>query len=232
MRRELSYLICGIPRSGTSLLAGLLAGTGVAGRPEEYFWRDNEPDWATADYGRYVKESIQAGTTENGVFGARVMWGYFGELLSKLREARSRADDVSDVDLLEHSFRHPRFVWIWREDAVAQAVSFAKAIQTGQWSHDSQRRGKDEPRFDFTQIDHLVKEVLAHRAAWEGWFSSNGLDPFRVTYEELVNDKVGVTKDVLAFLGITLPRGATITERTRRQADELNSRWIDLYRAT
>jgi LPS sulfotransferase NodH len=36
---ESSYLVCGTPRSGTSLLCRLLAATGVAGRPEEYFWR-------------------------------------------------------------------------------------------------------------------------------------------------------------------------------------------------
>ena len=32
-----SYLVCATERSGSTLLCELLAGTGVAGRPEEYF---------------------------------------------------------------------------------------------------------------------------------------------------------------------------------------------------
>ena len=33
----LSYLVCATERSGSTLLCELLSGTGVAGRPEEYF---------------------------------------------------------------------------------------------------------------------------------------------------------------------------------------------------
>ena len=32
-----SYLVCATERSGSTLLCELLAGTGVAGRPEEFF---------------------------------------------------------------------------------------------------------------------------------------------------------------------------------------------------
>jgi trehalose 2-sulfotransferase len=41
-----SYVVCATPRSGSTLLCALLAGTGVAGRPEEYFeclWRTGTP---------------------------------------------------------------------------------------------------------------------------------------------------------------------------------------------
>jgi trehalose 2-sulfotransferase len=32
-----SYLVCATPRSGSTLVCQALKGTGVAGRPEEYF---------------------------------------------------------------------------------------------------------------------------------------------------------------------------------------------------
>ena len=41
-----SYVVCATPRSGSTLLCALLAGTGVAGNPEEYFerlWRTGLP---------------------------------------------------------------------------------------------------------------------------------------------------------------------------------------------
>jgi LPS sulfotransferase NodH len=40
-----SYLICASPRSGSGLLAGVLRSSGVAGSPEEYFWRGDMPAW-------------------------------------------------------------------------------------------------------------------------------------------------------------------------------------------
>jgi LPS sulfotransferase NodH len=85
-----SYLVCGTPRGGTSLSCGLLAGTGLAGRPEEYFWRDDEPAWsrrwgvAGSGFAAYLRAAIAQGTTPNGVFGAKVMFGYLPDLLGKL----------------------------------------------------------------------------------------------------------------------------------------------------
>jgi LPS sulfotransferase NodH len=41
-----SYLICGTPRTGSTLLCGLLRDTGIAGRPESYFRLQGEQSWA------------------------------------------------------------------------------------------------------------------------------------------------------------------------------------------
>ncbi|MBA2364790.1 MAG: hypothetical protein H0V86_14810, partial [Chloroflexia bacterium] len=42
MHPHTSYLICGTPRSGSFLLCEALKNTGLAGMPEEYFWRGDE----------------------------------------------------------------------------------------------------------------------------------------------------------------------------------------------
>jgi hypothetical protein len=71
-------------------LCGLLAGTGLAGHPEEYFWRDDEPYWsqrwgvAGLGFRDCLRAAIAQGTTPNGVFGAKVMFGYLPDLLGKL----------------------------------------------------------------------------------------------------------------------------------------------------
>jgi LPS sulfotransferase NodH len=66
-------------RSGTSLLCGLLAGTGMAGHPEEYFWRGDEPVWSerwgVSRFADYLRAAIAHGSTPYGVFGAKIMWG-------------------------------------------------------------------------------------------------------------------------------------------------------------
>src|SRR5919201_3330033 len=70
-RPRSSYFICGTPRSGSWFLCGLLASTGVAGRPHEWFWGDpeeaNRRAWGVSDFSEYVARVRDAGTTPNGV---------------------------------------------------------------------------------------------------------------------------------------------------------------------
>ena len=69
-----AYWICFTPRTGSALICQLLRATGVAGRPEEYFWRDNEPlyrtQWHVTSYSDYLERALEEGTTPNGIFGA------------------------------------------------------------------------------------------------------------------------------------------------------------------
>jgi LPS sulfotransferase NodH len=70
-----SYLICATPRTGSTLLCGLLESSGVAGRPASYFNRqglhDYADDWRIARprLGRideaYVRAALAAGKTSN-----------------------------------------------------------------------------------------------------------------------------------------------------------------------
>ena len=81
-----SYILCGTPRTGSTLLCSLLHSTGVAGRPESYFRQPGVELWAPqfgveiteggpADYPAYVAGAVRVGSTANGVFAARIMWG-------------------------------------------------------------------------------------------------------------------------------------------------------------
>lgn len=229
-----SYLACGTPRAGTSLLCGLLAGTGLAGRPEEYFWRDNEPDlsrrWGVAGFTDYLRAAIAQGTTPNGVFGAKVMFGYLPDLLGKLATLPGN-QGLADRVLLERAFPNLRLVWIWREDVVAQAVSWSRAIQTGVWYQgDARRPAIPPPRFDFRQVHGLARQVVADRVGWQRWFGAQQIQPLGVSYEELVADMVGTTRRVLAFLGIVPPEDVRIAASTASQADALNQQWAARYR--
>jgi trehalose 2-sulfotransferase len=229
-----SYLVCGTPRGGTSLLCGLLAGTGLAGRPEEYFWRDDEPEWSrrwgVTGFADYLRAAVAHGTTPNGVFGAKVMFGYLPDLLGKLA-ALPGNQGFADRVLLERAFPNLQFVWIWREDVVAQAVSWSRAIQTGVWYQgDARRTAATPPHFDFQQIHGLAQQAIADRGGWERWFAAQQIEPFGVGYEELVADMVGTTRRVLAFLGIVPPEDVQITAGTASQADALNRQWAARYR--
>lgn len=234
-----AYLICGTPRTGSTLLCSLLASTGVAGRPESYFREPDETMWAQrwrtrrrADgslaYRDFARGAVAAGSTPNGVFGARVMWGTLDQMLAKLVVDYPQLAG-RDLDLLSEVFGPLRFVHLWRADPVAQAVSWARAEQTSYWqSGDSVVQ---EPRFDFDQIDRLIATIGEHNAAWRGWFSAVDVQPHEVSYEELVADIDGVTRTVLNFLGLDVPDNYAVESEHRRQADALNAEWITRYRA-
>ena len=79
-----SYVLCGTPRTGSTLLCGLLPSSGVLGRPESYFREPDEVAWAemfglateggrVRNYRAFVNAARSAGTSNNGVFGARIM---------------------------------------------------------------------------------------------------------------------------------------------------------------
>src|SRR4051812_4674664 len=180
---ERAYLVCATPRSGSTLLCELLKGTGVAGRPEEYFetlrstgyprqprqYFEGVPEvqalLAPVEPGAPEAEFdwdgvLRAGTTPNGVFGAKVMWSHLEDLWPRLG-GRS----------LEDGLPRPRYVQVVRRDKAAQAVSLWTAIQTQHWRDDGGAAIAHDPVYSFPAIRHLARQVAAHEAAWTEWLA-------------------------------------------------------------
>ncbi|WP_305783313.1 Stf0 family sulfotransferase [Symbioplanes lichenis] len=229
-----SYFVCATPRTGSSLLLGLLDSTGVCGRPQSYFRAPDEALWADRwqltrpyRYPDFVRAARAAGSTPNGVFGAKLMWGTVGEVVDRLGD---------DLAVVAGEFGRTGFVYLKRHDVLAQAVSWLRAEQTATWfvGGHGEISGNDggtgrEPTFDADAIRRFVDTIEEHNAAWERWFAACGIRPHRVTYEDLEQDMVAVTRGIVDFLGVGGP-AAAIVARHRRQADELNRRWIARYR--
>lgn len=243
MGRFDSCLICATPRTGSTLLCGLLASTKVAGQPESYFRKPDEQLWAARwgiarssdgafEYSGFVRAALAAGRTGNGVFAARIMWGTLDHLADRLATVHP-ASRGGGLDLLNRTFGQMGFVFLHRDDVLAQAVSWHRAEQTNVWHRthpEGPKRPEQEPRFDFDQISELLQTIEAHNSAWRAWFASVGVRPHVVRYEDLDADPVGTTREILDFLGLEVPSGHSIETRNRRLADELNARWIDRYR--
>jgi LPS sulfotransferase NodH len=216
----------------------------VAGRPESYFRQPDEHSWAAAwgivgwpdggfRYADFVAAAIAAGQTDNGVFAARMMWGTLDEVVDKLAAVYpDLAGD--DLGLLHRAFGPLRLVYLRRRDVLAQAVSWLRAEQTHVWYQtegSDHERPEHEPHFDFGRIERIAQLIEEHNTAWQRWFASVHLQPYRVLYEDLDADPVGVAHGVLDFLGLELPPRATIVGRHRRLADEINTQWVARYRA-
>jgi LPS sulfotransferase NodH len=199
----------------------LLASSGLVGRPAEYFSADSEPEWAAADYGRYVKHCLEQ-TPHDRVFGAKLLWGQLERLLPLLRGRGGSNDRV----LLESVFPSPRFVWLTRDDVLAQAVSWWKAAQTGEFYVGDPRAKGVVPVLDEREIRLLVDELAAKNESWRRWFDANGIAPFSLRFEELKANPDGRAREVLAFLGLEVAPGLELTSPTVEQADAVNAEWI------
>src|SRR5689334_18197950 len=92
-----SYIICGTPRTGSTLLCDLLASTKRAGSPDSFFGRKFMPDWSDAwhlpdpatmserEYAIvYLEAAMRAGKAGTPVFGLRLMRENLGELSALL----------------------------------------------------------------------------------------------------------------------------------------------------
>jgi LPS sulfotransferase NodH len=224
--------------------------SGLPRRPHEYFDPERHaniverlafremPDrastpnelWQPETYDRYLAWAIAEGTTPNGVFGAKLMWGYLGDFAQLLRGIDGMAG-LPVPELLGRAFPNLRYVRITRQDKVRQAVSLWRAVQTQAWQRDrGDRNGAAaEPAFSFRAINYLVRLLTAHDASWDAYFLGLGQEPLSLTYEELAEDHEPVVRRVLAHLGISPPPDLRVRQpRLESQADELSERWVTL----
>ena len=151
------------------------------------------------------------GTTPNGVFGAKLMWGHLLDL------------PVSPDEL----FPGARYVWVRREDKVRQAISLWRAMQTQSW-RDEGGAGGGRPEYSFTAVRHLVRLLEANDAAWARWL--DGRPVLGLSYDEIAADLPHTLERTLAHLDIPLPADwPPALPAMRRQADELSDSWCAAF---
>ena len=183
----------------------------------------------------YLATVLQRGSTLNNVFGAKIMWGYFNDLVHKFQDIPGYSE-MPAPDLLSTVFPHLRYIWIRRRDKVRQAVSLWKALQTWTWRQEdlsprpNVSAGSRKPVFHFKAIDHLVQQIETDEAAWQHYFRSYDIQPFTVEYEELTVAYEEVDLEILQFIGIPISEDFVFIEpRMRRQADALSEEWVQRY---
>lgn len=236
-RTPTGYMLCATPRTGSTLLCSLLTSTNVLGLPGSYFRAQDEVAWAdrlrvpvvggrVRDYGAFALAVRAAGSTANGVFGARVMWGSVERVIEGLAPPASRPD----VQALEGAFGPLGFVHLIREDVVAQAVSWVRAEQTGYWHHGDMASAVPKP--DLPRMADLVEEIGDHNALWERWFTANHIQPHRLTYEALAGGHAGAIAGIASHLGVAVPEVWRPESPHRKQADQTNAEWSRLLRAS
>lgn len=234
------YVVCTIPRSGSNLLTDGLRDTRRAGIPKQFFLPKSEARYGAelrvdpaADYGAYVHGIVNTKTTRNEVFGFKLMSWYLQDFVNRLRGAHGLGSSTAtDLELLCTAFPRLRFVRIVRRHKLRQALSTARALQTGLWKIQKGKSTLGEPEFDPDLIEQSLHEAERQERIWDDFFHKIGIKPFEVEYENLCRDYERTICAVLNFLSIKLPRGAHVGPPvTTRQADEISRMWEERFLA-
>jgi LPS sulfotransferase NodH len=215
----------GAPRRPLDYLAGLddpgahelIAGT----PPRDIPWYSDVR--GIADYREHLDRVRRWGTSDNGVFGAKLMWAHLADLGHRLGE-----DDLHA--LVDAQFDRPRFVWVRRADKVRQAVSLWRAMQTQSWRAENEP-ATGEPQYSYAAIHHLVALLEGQEAAWVRFFATTSGAVLSLTYEDIAGDLGGALARTLDHIGVTVPHGALCVPGMRRQADERSEAWAEAYAA-
>lgn len=172
-------IVCG-SRSGSTLLCDLLKSTKRAGDPQEFFNEDLIKDFKKLDKGKGYKDGIINGTkTENEVFGVKVVgfdqWKNFKE---------------SNLNLTH-------YVYLERENKIAQAISRYKSWKTNKWHSNKPL----DVEYSFEDIKWCYEEILKEDEFFKNFFQ--GQDHQRISYEkDLLNNKEQTIRCILNHLDV------------------------------
>lgn len=207
------YMICGTPRTGSTYFDQLLTSTAVLGKPREYFNYGSRRRQAP-DYPEHPRDQIRIilteGATENGVYGVKVFTRH-------LDMVAGRIDPFRDLPGLE-------LVRLRRRDLLGQAISLARAHQTGQFTAGA--RAKETPVYDKLHIATCLERIVTQEEAWDGIFARLDAAPLELDYEGIAADPQGAVDRVAQMM--RLPAPAPVREHRvhyRVQRDALNDEW-------
>lgn len=243
--------IASVERTGSTLLCSVLRQTGVAGHPMEHLnirsvnfdrfreehrmprvrttylpmaalrrltgrtsWRDFS-SFSPRSWRRYLSAVADANTTTNGVFGIKMHWDQY---------QRHMLDVGLDVGLWGAPVRWVRMT---RDDEVRQAVSFVRASQTRSWN--SNMTAVAEPVYDPAAIRSAIARIRLENDAWDHHLAALGVEPLRITFEQLITDRERTVRAVLAHCGAEV---ASVPDPgTRTQSDGINDDWVARFSA-
>ena len=242
-----SYVMCGTPRSGSTMLCEMLWATRAAGRPNSYFREQDIASWADAWHvlhteGRetaqfdhaYLQAMLREGRADTGVFGVRIMWASMQDTLRRLRRANQHDGDARTQFAL--AFGNPLFIHVSRQDKVAQAVSRLRAEQSGVWhlnADGSILEGAQAPGalvYDRDRLAGFIRELKEHEAAWNKFFTQNGIEPLRLEYETTTAAPKQALRQILVQLGVDPGKAEMVPVPTAKMADGLSADWIRRFR--
>lgn len=166
--------------------------------------------------GAYIRHLVAHRSTANGIFALKIHWHHFEKALQMGFCLSQLPQPITWIHLT-------------RQDRIAQAVSFAKAEQSGAYSSKQESPHTTRHlRFNDTQILRCHKQLHGDAFQWKQYFRAHHIESVPVDYEDLSSDYESTVTRILLALGLedtpVPPPGL------KRQADAMNRTWIETFR--
>ncbi|NIK76187.1 LPS sulfotransferase NodH [Paenibacillus castaneae] len=228
MKPKQSYTIWFSQRTGSTLLNYALSSTGVAGDPCE---------WITfRDPKTISKVEVEAiwkdGTTSNGVFGMKTCLS--PDWIHGFRQLYELPETATQAEVWRTAFPNcNKHIWMTRRNKVRLAVSWWRAIVSGEWHRKFGEKPQEHDiadKYNFDAINHLLTECSIREAAMEQFFSEEGIVPLTIVYEDFILDYEGTVMNVLAYLNIPSDNVNISPPSFDRIADDIAEQWVQRFR--
>ncbi|RAZ92872.1 hypothetical protein DPM33_03155 [Mesorhizobium hawassense] len=207
------FAICTAPRSGSNFLSQLLSSTGQLGRPLEYFNGPgrryfDDPDYPD-DRNAQIEKILTMGATPNGIYGLKI-FAYQNDWVEDEIEWTARLPNL-------------QFIFLRRRDILGQAISWARALQTGQYRHGQTSTG--EAAFDGQAILDRLRAIAIEYARWEMYFARNEIAALPVVYEDVANAPQQAVDSIAGLFNLHHVRADARQVSVILQRDESTEKW-------
>ena len=254
MRPVRSYIIWFSQRVGSTMVTQALEDTGVAGRPREWLNVSSAGELLARHGAAAVHELRDAlwreATTSNGIMGTKygITEPLHRDITSLLAGLVPQMHDPDGREAWAALFPTCKHVFITRRNKVRLAVSWWRAIKSGEWHRpgrpsptvvDPPSGRADRPKppedlvdlYDYNALAHLFAEASLREAAMQELFDRWRVVPHTLVYEDLIAAYEPTMRGLLEFLEI--PDRDTIdvpTPAFDQLADEVSDAWAHRFR--
>ena len=185
-QRSNALVLAMSPRVGSTALASVLTAIGQFGAVKEYFNPRHQdlPD-SPDPFTRWRDVRLQTG---EAIPTFKSCWLDYAPLV---------ANGFDRVYLRDASF-----IYLDRQDQVAQAISIYRAKQTNQWHL---LGDADQQAVAHWDIDAILREYQAltdEKRAWLAYFARRNIQPLCIDYAQILEDMPGVVKQIAAYCGL------------------------------
>jgi LPS sulfotransferase NodH len=229
---ERTYLLASVPRAGSTYFSHLLWRTGCLGAPLEYLnfepagpygFAANSPETQR----RLWRSVLRRRCSPNGVFALKA----FPPQLDHLQ--RNNPSLLEEVLATVLPRGQSRVVFLRRRDRLAQAVSYARADQSGVWRKEQEKAAAPMPEYSDEALEAAERGIAHQEAGWEQMFEALKIDPLTVWHEDALADGAAVAQSVADYVNVTIEASAAVAVPAVEKQSEGNSReWAERFAAS
>jgi LPS sulfotransferase NodH len=208
------------PRSGSTVFCSCLESIGLSGQIGEVLNPRGPRAWFQERLGEVAVVDLVRATAQLSPDGKLAIF--------KTSALDFRAAIAEDSEIL--SLLKGPFLFIDREDKIAQGISLYRAKASGFWHQprggEQVKKACETPAYAFNAIYREVEFCKKEAAFWNDFFSRNGLSVVRVLYEDFVEEPEKTVLRALKELEIEFDMDAGIIQGFNKLSDPvITARW-------